>query len=76
MFFYKLPEDLLSKFCDVARTNLDIEGEQIETLAFVVGVEENGDHRATHLIFPEQFGTASHVDDKGKNFQFSEQIQK
>ena len=66
MFFYKLPENLLSKFCDVARTNLDINGEQIETLAFIVGVEENGDHHATHLIFPQQFGTGSNVDDKGK----------
>ena len=63
---YFIPEDLLTKFHAISSKNLSTNGRHIETLAYLFGYESEGNLIGTHLIFPEQDGTCSRVDDKGK----------
>ena len=64
---YFIPEDILRKFQVVSASNCSkVDGRHIETLAYLFGYESEGDHIGTHLVFPEQEGTCSRVDDKGK----------
>ena len=62
---YLIPEDLPRKFKAVCSQNLSTNGRHIETLAYLFGYESEGNLIGTHLIFPEQDGTCSRVDDKG-----------
>ena len=63
---YFIPEDLLRKFHAVCAKNVSkVDGRHIETLAYLFGYESEGNLIATHLIFPEQDGTCSRVDNKG-----------
>ena len=64
MMEYSLPNDLIDKFNEVARAN-KISNEHIETLAYVAGYIEGNTIHGTHLVFPEQDGTSTKVDDKG-----------
>ena len=63
---YFIPQDLLQKFEVVASNNCSADGRHIETLAYLFGHESGGNLIGTHLVFPEQDGTCSRVDDKGK----------
>ena len=65
---YLIPGDLLRKFESIASGNYSANGRHIETLAYLFGYENDGNLFGTHLIFPEQEGTCSKVDDKG-NFR-------
>ena len=63
---YKIPTDLIQKFTEISKTNLSAsDGGHIETLGFVVGFSENQTRIGTHLVFPDQSGTSSLVDDEG-----------
>ena len=63
---YFIPEDLLRKFQAVSARNCTADGRHLETLAYLLGYESDGNYIGTHPIFPEQEGTCSKVDDKGK----------
>ena len=62
---YLIPSDLLRKFELISSGNCSANGRHIETLAYLFGYENDGNLFGTHLIFPEQEGTCSKVDDKG-----------
>ncbi len=62
---YFIPEDLLRKFQAVCSNNCSADGRHVETLAYLFGYESDGNLIGTHLVFPEQEGTCSKVDDKG-----------
>ena len=67
MVNYSLPQDLITQFAEVAASN--IKGRNhVETLAYLVGYEDNDTLYGTHLVFPKQKGTASKVDDEGNDF--------
>ena len=68
---YFIPGDLLRKFQSVSAKNCSGDGKHIETLAYLFGFESDGNQIGTHLVFPEQDGTCSRVDDKG-NFEMNE----
>ena len=65
---YTIPKDVLKKFHHVSARNRSENGKHIETLAFLFGYRSESNFIGTHLIFPEQEGTCSRVDDKGKFF--------
>ena len=63
----EIPSDLIEQFTEVSKENFSVnDGGHIETLAFVAGFTENNERIATHLIFPDQSGSASIVNDLGK----------
>ena len=69
---YKIPENFLEEFIEVAKNNLSPKDNGlIETLAYLIGYEENGEVLATELIFPKQNGSPSLVLDEGKCTQSS-----
>ena len=55
-------------------TNNSVDGRHIETLAYLFGYESEGNLVGTHLVFPEQNGTCSRVDDNGKKTFFMAKI--
>ena len=62
-----VPYEIIPKFLEVASSNKSPEDDQhIETLAYLLGHEDNGTIKATELIFPNQQGSSTHVEDKGK----------
>ena len=64
---YFIPGNLLRTFQAVSGNNRSkINGRHVETLAYLFGYESEGNLIATHLVFPEQNGTCSKVDDNGK----------
>ena len=63
---YNIPSKLFEEFGRVARENLDENGFQIETLGILIGIKEGSEITAKELIFPDQRGTASDVEDLGK----------
>ena len=65
---YKIPKEVLRNFHHVSARNRSENGKHIETLAFLFGYKSESNFIGTHLIFPEQEGTCSRVDDKGKFF--------
>ena len=67
---YKIPKEVLRKFHHVSARNRLENGNHIETLALLFGYKSESNFIGTHLIFPEQEGTCSRVDDKGK-FHFA-----
>ena len=64
---YLIPLEVIEQFGSVSAKNKSDCGEHIETLAYLVGHKSNDDFIGTHLVFPEQKGTNSSVDDKGKS---------
>ena len=56
------PKEMISKFQDKAQKY------KIEIMAYAVGYEKDGINVATELIFPDQIGTPSEVNDKGNLF--------
>ena len=61
-----IPEAMIESFMDMACMNVDKTGLIIETLGILVGYQDaNGDAHGTHLVFPVQDGTCSHVNDLG-----------
>ena len=64
---YKIPHSFREKFTEVGRRNYAADGKHLETLAYLLGHETTtGDVIATCLVFPDQVGGLSQVDDKGK----------
>ena len=62
-----VPQEIIPKFLEVANSNNSPEdGLHIETLAYLIGFEDNGTLKATELIFPRQQGSSVHVQDQGK----------
>ena len=62
-----VPYEIIPKFLEVASSNKSQEDDQhIETLAYLLGHEDNGTIKATELVFPNQQGSSTHVEDKGK----------
>ena len=70
---YFIPEELIRKFQLVASQNRSANGSHIETLAYLFGHKIDANFIDTHLVFPQQNGTCSRVDDKG-TFSSSKQI--
>ena len=60
----KIPLEAINKFKEVAISNYH-NGEEVETLAYFLGLEENNCTKITTIVFPDQKGTPSYVDDKG-----------
>ena len=63
---YKWPPNLVDSFFEKAVLNTDERGQIIETLAFVVGVQDSTGITAKELIFPSQTGSSFHVESLGK----------
>ena len=63
---YLIPSETIKQFELVASENYSSDGQHVETLAYLVGYKSNDNFIASHLIFPEQQGSCSSVDDKGK----------
>ena len=51
---YLVPGDLLRKFQTFSASNRSANGRHIETLAYLIGHELDGNLIGTHLVFPEQ----------------------
>lgn len=66
---YKIPNQIIQEFCQVALNNKDTRG-HIETLGLITGVWSGKDLIAKELIFPQQKGSASYVEDLGNNMFF------
>ena len=62
---YIFQQDFESKFLEVARNNM-ANGVQLETIAFLIGIEKNAVYYSTELIFPNQTSSSDMVDDTGK----------
>ena len=68
---YKIPHSFLDKFTEVAGRNYAADGKHLETLAYLLGHETaTGDVIATSLVFPDQVGHLSQVDDRGNTYMF------
>ena len=59
-----IPNSVEAAFLEIARGNFDGSG-HVETLAYFIGVEDNGCDVVTEVIVPNQVGSASRVDDSG-----------
>ena len=60
-------ENFIEEFMKVAKHNLSVDDNlHIETLAYLLGYESEGNLIATELIFPKQEGSAVMVVDQGK----------
>ena len=63
---YFLPHKVLSTFLAHAVNNFSrTDSKHVETLAFVIGRRNGNEVTATDIMFPQQEGTPSHVDDTG-----------
>ena len=63
---YKIPENFLDEFLGVAtRNHSPKDNDLVETLAYLIGYEEDGEVLATELIFPSQNGSPTLVLDEG-----------
>ena len=60
------PTNLIEEFFKRAVKERDDKGFQKELMAYVAGYKENDTLIATELIFPEQSGDVSNVDDEGR----------
>ena len=66
---YIIPDQLLQEFCKVSSNNRSPQdGRHVETLAYLIGYQSDGNLIGTDLVFPKQSATSSHVDDIGKYF--------
>ena len=62
-----IPDNIVSKFLAIASKNVSpVDKKHIETLAFLIGHEENGTFIGKDLYFPQQHGTSCQVHDDGK----------
>ena len=69
---YIIPEQLLREFRKVSSNNRSPQdGRHVETLAYLIGYQSDGNLIGTDLVFPKQSATSSHVDDIGKYFFLS-----
>ena len=60
-------ENFIEEFMKVAKHNLSVDDNlHIETLAYLLGYESEGNLIATELIFPKQEGSSVMVVDQGK----------
>ena len=66
MVKYKVPNDVISRFCEKAGKNKK-NGNFIETLAFLVGFKENDVITVTDIVFGKQEASSISVDDHGKH---------
>ena len=62
---YILPQKVITAFLYHAVNNFN-DGRHIETLAFLVGKKVGDEVIATDIMFPQQEGTPSHVQESGK----------
>jgi hypothetical protein len=63
-----IPSELVSEFSKIAKNNVDRNNRVVETIAFLIGfTSEEGHQVGTEILFPNQNGTASRVDDNGKS---------
>ena len=62
---YFIPGDSLRKFQIIGANNRSADGRHVETLAYLFGYKSGDSFVGSHLVFPEQHGTCSKVDDKG-----------
>ena len=70
-----IPDNLIPKFLDIAsKNNSPEDGKHVETLAFLIGFEENSTFFGTDLYFPEQKGLPCQVHDEGKSFSFCNKL--
>jgi hypothetical protein len=64
---YIIPEQLLREFHKVSSNNRSPQdGRHVETLAYLIGYQSDGNLIGTDLVFPKQSATSSHVEDGGK----------
>ena len=64
---FVIPDNIISKFLAIASKSVSQnDGKHIETLAFLIGREDNGTFFGTDLYFPQQNGTSCQVHDNGK----------
>ena len=61
----------MREFRKVSSNNRSQDGRHVETLAYLIGYQSDGNLIGTDLVFPKQSGTSSHVDDIGKYFFLS-----
>ena len=62
-----IQENFIEDFMKVAKHNLSVgDNQHVETLAYLLGHESEGNLIATELIFPKQEGSAVMVLDQGK----------
>ena len=62
-----IQENFIEDFMKVAKHNLSVgDNLHVETLAYLLGYESEGNLIATELIFPKQEGSAVQVADQGK----------
>ena len=59
------PDNIIEEFFKRAVKERDANGFPKELMAFVAGYKENNVLIGTELIFPEQSGTTTDVDDEG-----------
>ena len=61
-------QNFIEEFLKVAKNNLSVgdDNQHVETLAYLLGHESEGNLIATELIFPKQKGSAVMVVDQGK----------
>ena len=62
-----IPEPVNEEFVNMATSMVDpSDGQIVESMAFLVGYQDEGGTFATHIVFPVQEGTCSRVTDCGK----------
>ena len=62
----KLPQSAIDEFLKVALQNVGPNG-IVETLAYFIGESDDDENcKVTKVLFPNQLGTVSKVDDEGK----------
>ena len=64
---YIIPEQLIREFRKVSSKNRSpYNGRHVETLAYLIGYQSEGNLIGTDLVFPKQSASSSHVEDRGK----------
>ena len=64
---YIIPEQLFREFRKVSSKNRSpYNGRHVETLAYLIGYQSEGNLIGTDLVFPKQSASSSHVEDRGK----------
>ena len=72
---YKFPKQLFDYFATVALKNFK-QDRQIETLCIGLGTKAENVIQIEELVFPNQDGTTTSVDDKGKYLNFFQSFTK
>ena len=66
---YIIPEQLFREFLKISSNNRSPhDGRHVETLAYLIGYQSDGNLIGTDLVFPKQSATSSHVEDRGKYY--------